>query len=58
MSDTISEMNMQLSRMVWFLSLALSSLVLYQMQLLLYLNDQEIISISSRTVNVSFTLYY
>ena len=58
MSDTISEMNMQLSGMVWFLSLALSSLVLYQMQLLLYLNDQEIISISSRTVNVSFTLYY
>ena len=58
MSDTISEMNMQLSRMVWFLSLALSSLVLYQIQLLLYLNDQEIISISSRTVNVSFTLYY
>ena len=58
MPDTISEMNMQLSRMVWFLSLALSSLVLYQMQLLLYLNDQEIISISSRTVNVSFTLYY
>ena len=58
MPDTISEMNMQLSRMVWFLSLALSSLVLYQIQLLLYLNDQEIISISSRTVNVSFTLYY
>ena len=45
MSDTISEMNIHLSRMVWFLSLALSSLVLYQMQLLLYLNDQEIVSL-------------
>ena len=49
---------MQLFRLVWFLSLSTSVLILCELQSLLNLNDDVIITLSSRTVKASFILYY
>ena len=47
-------LEMQLFRLVWFLSLSTSVLFLCELQSLLNLNDDEIITLSSRTVKASF----
>ena len=56
-TDIIS-LEMQLFQLVWFLSLSTSVLILCELQSLLNLNDDVIITLSSRTVKASFILYY